>query len=82
MAATALFVAGRGAGNDKKGGSEEETSSPSVALERFHNMDYDHVKECVNYMQSPSVGGDHASNWQNCGFYSEPVRNETAVHSM
>jgi hypothetical protein len=79
VASTAIFVAGRGAGNDKKGGSEEETSSPSVALESFHNMDYDHVKECVNYMQSPSVGGDHASNWQNCGFYSEPVPNETAA---
>jgi hypothetical protein len=20
--------------------------------------------------------------WQNCGFHSDPVRNETAVHSM
>ena len=53
-----------------------------MALESFHNMDYDHVKGSVDYMQSPPVGGDHASIWQNCGFYSEPVRNETAVHSM
>jgi hypothetical protein len=82
VAATALFVAGRGAGNDKKGGSEEETSSPSVALERFHNMDYVHIKGSADYRQNPPVGGDHASIWQNCGFYSEPVRNETAVHSM
>ncbi len=81
MAATAIFVAGCGAGNDKKGGSGE-TSGPSVALESFHNLDYDHVKGSVDYMQSPPVGGDHASIWQNCGFYSEPVRNETAVHSM
>ena len=72
-------MAGRRAGNDKKGGSEEKTSSPSVALESFHNMDYDHVKGSVDYMQSSSVGGDHASNWQNFGFYSEPVPDETAA---
>jgi Protein of unknown function (DUF3105) len=81
VAATAIFVAGCGAGNDKKGGSGE-TSGPSVALESFHNLDYDHVKRSVDYMQSPPVGGDHASISQNCGFYSEPVPNETAVHSM
>jgi hypothetical protein len=28
------------------------------------------------------VGGDHSPEWQNCGFYSRPVRNENAVHSM
>jgi hypothetical protein len=66
----------------KKGGSEEETNSPSTAVKSFHNVDYDNVKGSVDYMQSPPVGGDHASIWQNCGFYSEPVRNETAVHSM
>jgi hypothetical protein len=81
VAATAIFVAGCGAGNDKKGGSEE-TTSPSTVVKSFHNLDYDHVKGSVDYRQSPPVGGDHASIWQNCGFYSGPVRNETAVHSM
>jgi hypothetical protein len=81
VAATAILVAGCGASNDKKGRSGE-TSSPSVALESFHNLDHDHVKGPVDYKQSIPVGGDRASMWQNCGFYSEPVRNETAVHSM
>lgn len=30
----------------------------------------------------PPLGGDHDAVWQNCGFYSEPVRNENAVHSL
>jgi hypothetical protein len=36
----------------------------------------------VDYPQSPPVGGPHNPIWQNCGFYSKPVRNEHAVHSM
>jgi hypothetical protein len=36
----------------------------------------------VDYPQSPPVGGPHNPIWQNCGFYSKPVRDEYAVHSM
>ena len=36
----------------------------------------------MDYPQSPPVGGPHNPIWQNCGFYSKPVRNEYAVHSM
>jgi Protein of unknown function (DUF3105) len=72
---------GMWSGQRKKGGSEE-TINPSAAVESFHNLDHDRVKGPVDYKQSPPAGGDHASIWQNCGFYSEPVRNETAVHSV
>jgi hypothetical protein len=41
-----------------------------------------HTGEPVSYPQTPPVGGPHNPVWQNCGFYSEPVRNENAVHSM
>jgi Protein of unknown function (DUF3105) len=41
-----------------------------------------HVEHPVRYEQSPPVGGKHAPYWQDCGFYSKPVRNENAVHSM
>lgn len=30
----------------------------------------------------PPVGGDHSPAVQNCGFYTEPVRDENAVHSL
>lgn len=41
-----------------------------------------HVQEDVDYVQSPPAGGEHKPVWQNSGFYEEPVREETAVHTM
>ncbi len=41
-----------------------------------------HVTTDVTYEQTPPVGGDHHPTWQNCGFYTEPVTDEYAVHSM
>jgi hypothetical protein len=41
-----------------------------------------HTLGNVDYPQNPPVGGDHAPEWQNCGYYNMPIRNENAVHSM
>jgi hypothetical protein len=41
-----------------------------------------HTEAEVDYPQSPPAGGDHNPVWQNAGFYEEPVRNETAVHTL
>lgn len=41
-----------------------------------------HTEAAVDYPQSPPAGGEHNPVWQNEGFYEEPVRNETAVHTL
>jgi hypothetical protein len=41
-----------------------------------------HRTGTITYLQTPPVGGDHNPVWQNCGVYSQPVKNENAVHSM
>lgn len=41
-----------------------------------------HTEGEVDYGHSPPAGGEHNDIWQNAGFYSEPVRNETAVHTL
>lgn len=41
-----------------------------------------HTTEPVAYPQSPPVGGMHDPQWQSCGFYDAPVRNEHAVHTL
>lgn len=61
------------------------TTSTVVAiagLEMFTVTARSHVTGTVAYPQTPPVGGDHAGVWQNCGFYSQPVVTEQAVHSM
>ncbi|MDP8947436.1 MAG: DUF3105 domain-containing protein [Actinomycetota bacterium] len=42
----------------------------------------EHTDGAVDYAQSPPAGGEHNPIWQNCGFYDEPIRSETAVHSL
>lgn len=41
-----------------------------------------HTEGEVDYAQTPPAGGEHNSAWHNAGFYEEPVRNETAVHTL
>jgi transcriptional regulator with XRE-family HTH domain len=41
-----------------------------------------HLEGDLDYAQSPPVGGPHNEVWQNCGFYTQPVRDENAVHSL
>lgn len=41
-----------------------------------------HTAEAVAYDPTPPVGGEHDAVPQTCGFYSTPIRNENAVHSL
>ena len=40
------------------------------------------VEGWIEYDRNPPTNGDHDPLWQNCGFYSEPIENRHAVHSM
>lgn len=55
-------------------------------VEVYENLAADHVQpgQAVEYEVEPPVGGPHATSpyWLNCGFYSEPVPTESAVHSL
>jgi hypothetical protein len=53
-----------------------------VAFAALNAVGGDHTLRSVSYAQTPPHSGDHAPVWQRCGFYSEPIRNEHAVHSL
>ena len=53
-----------------------------AGLQTFEGLGNSHVETAVDYEQSPPVGGDHASDWLNCGVYTEPVPEENAVHAL
>jgi hypothetical protein len=58
-----------------------ESATPA-GVEEFDVADRSHTRQPVTYEQTPPVGGRHAPVWQNCGYYSRPVREENAVHSL
>ena len=37
---------------------------------------------CASYDHTPPASGDHFQVWQNCGIYTQPIQNQTAVHSL
>ncbi|MBP1324973.1 hypothetical protein JOF28_000205 [Leucobacter exalbidus] len=58
-----------------------------AGLEEFTNLPATHVGPDPvdyegNYGMQPPAGGDHFQAWLNCGVYSEPQQNESAVHSL
>src|SRR5918912_1365084 len=62
--------------------SRQQAASTPEGVESFAIPSRNHVEGTVSYPQTPPVGGPHNPVWQNCGFYSSPVRNENAVHSL
>ena len=42
----------------------------------------EHVRHDVEYPTAPPAGGPHLGAWLNCGFYTVPVLDELAVHSL
>src|SRR4051812_42310790 len=57
------------------------STAPS-GVRSYSNLSRNHTESPVNYPQNPPVGGPHNPVPQNCGFYSKPIRNENAVHSL
>lgn len=52
------------------------------AVQTIQVTQRNHTDKPVSYPQTPPVGGDHAPEWQNCGIYTKPLRNENVVHSQ
>jgi Protein of unknown function (DUF3105) len=51
-------------------------------VEYANITDSTHVEGDVDYPETPPIGGDHNADWQNCGFYSDSVADENAVHAL
>jgi hypothetical protein len=57
-------------------------NSPIAGLLTFGTLPSDHTQDQVTYLQVPPAGGPHHPAWQNCGVYTDPLKNEHAVHSL
>ena len=67
---------------DRAGQPADDPVESLTGVATYEVASAEHVQGPVDYPQMPPIGGPHAPVWQNCGFYSEPVPSETAVHSM
>lgn len=70
-------------------GAQEENDAVAEAakadidgVQEFSDLSQNHVETPVDYPQTPSVGGDHAPVWTNCGTYSAPVDPMQSTHSL
>lgn len=56
--------------------------NPPEGVETFPAATNNLVEGPIEYDRDPPTNGDHDPLWQNCGFYSEPIENRYAVHSL
>ena len=61
--------------NEPIGGVPDGTEEVAVGAPR-------HVEGQLYTQEEVPAGGEHAPIWANCGFYTEPVAAENAVHSL
>lgn len=56
--------------------------NPPEGVETYPATTNETVEGPIDYDRQPPTNGDHDPLWQNCGFYTEPVEDRHAVHSM
>ena len=62
---------------------QQAASSPPGEVQTYEvGPGGEHTQADVDYEQSPPAGGEHNPVWQNAGFYSAPIRDENAVHTL
>lgn len=64
-------------------GGDPHTDIPELAgVQTFDYAGGDHTTDPVVYAQTPPAGGPHDPEWEDCGVYTEQIRNENAVHAL
>jgi hypothetical protein len=70
------------ANNRQEDPAQAPPDNPPEGVRTYPATTNRNVEPPISYEQDPPTNGDHAPYWQRCGFYSSPIENEAAVHSM
>ena len=65
-----------------RAGAAKPLGSDITGLKTYTGLTRNHVTGTISYPQNPPVGGNHNPVWQNCGVYTQPIKNENGVHSL
>jgi Protein of unknown function (DUF3105) len=64
-------------------GGDPSTDIPALsAVQTYSYVGGQHTTDPVTYAQTPPAGGPHDPVWEDCGVYTQQLRNENAVHSL
>jgi hypothetical protein len=64
-------------------GGDPHTDIPQLAaVQTFDYTGGNHTTDLVTYAQTPPAGGPHDPEWEDCGVYTEQIRNENTVHAL
>lgn len=74
----------RGGDEDDDPVATDVDTSDLSAVQEFDDLTTRHLEpgEDHDYPQAPSVGGDHAPVWLECGVYDEPLPEVNVVHDL
>jgi hypothetical protein len=65
-----------------RGGDPHNDIPQLKAVKTFDYVGGQHTTDPVKYAQTPPAGGPHDPTWDDCGAYTQPPRNENAVHDL
>jgi hypothetical protein len=64
-------------------GGDPSNNIPALkAVKTFDYVGAQHTTDPVDYTETPPAGGPHDPVWEDCGVYTQQIRNENAVHSL
>jgi hypothetical protein len=64
------------------GGDPHNNVAQLQTVRTYGYVGAQHTTDPVTYTETPPAGGPHDPKWQDCGTYTQPVRNENAVHAL
>lgn len=64
-------------------GGDPTTTVPALkAVKTYDFVGNEHTTDPVTYAETPPAGGPHDPVWQDCGVYTQQLRNENVVHAL
>jgi len=65
-----------------KGGDPSNNIPALKAVTTYDYVGAEHTTDPVTYTETPPAGGPHDPVWEDCGAYTQQIRDENAVHSL
>jgi hypothetical protein len=64
-------------------GGDPSNNIPALkAVKTYDYVGAQHTTDPVTYTETPPAGGPHDPVWQDCGTYTQQLRNENVVHAL